>query len=272
MLETWSKDFGDKIGYSPDEIKASAHCVYWSKEPAGEFLYFTENSVKDAPNLGKRVYKTDLSGKVLYTIGNVENEDATHQKFTWTSPTDVAVAPNGDIYTVDGYGSQIVSRFDKNFKHLKTIGGRAPTDAKKGPDAPHGTFNTCHGVWINTLKDTPEIYIADRANGRYEVYDLELNYKRTISGAFVRNPCCFYQHDGHIYIPDLGGLVAILDKNDQPVAVLGDGKGADKAQFEKGNKDKFQAPHALTVDSKGNLYVLEWVPYGRVRKFTHTPA
>ena len=23
---------------------------------------------------------------------------------------------------------------------------------------------------------------------------------------------------------------------------------------------------------KGSLYVLEWVPYGRVRKFTHTPA
>jgi len=272
LLETWSKDFGDKIGYTPDEIKASAHCVYWSKEPSGEYLYFTENSVKDSPKLGKRVYKTDLSGKVLYTIGNVDQEDATHQKFTWTNPTDVAVAPNGDIYTVDGYGSQIVSRFDKDFKHLKTIGGRAPTDAKKGPDAPHGTFNTCHGVWINTLKDTPEVYIADRANGRYEVYDLELNYKRTISGASVRNPCCFYQHDGHIYIPDLGGLVTILDKDDQPVAVLGDGKGADKAQFEKGNKDKFQAPHALTVDSKGNLYVLEWVPYGRVRKFTHTPA
>ena len=29
---------------------------------------------------------------------------------------------------------------------------------------------------------------------------------------------------------------------------------------------------ALAQDSKGNLYVLEWVPYGRVRKFTHTPA
>ena len=25
-------------------------------------------------------------------------------------------------------------------------------------------------------------------------------------------------------------------------------------------------------DSKGNIYVLEWVPYGRVRKFAHTPA
>ena len=252
-------------------MKATAHCVYWSKETDGEFLYFTENSVKDDPKLGKRVYKTDLKGKVLHTIGNVETEDATHQKFTWTNPTDVAVAPNGDIYVVDGYGSQIVSRFDKNFKHLKTIGGRS---TKKGADAEHGLFNTCHGVWINTLKDTPEVYIADRANGRYEVFDLELNYKRTISGDFVRNPCCFYQHGGHLYVPDLGSLVVILDKDDKCVARLGDGRapGVKKEEFQTGNKDKFTTPHALCVDSKGSLYVLEWVPYGRVRKFTHTPA
>jgi len=282
LEETWSKDFGN--GYNPDQVKATAHCVYWSKEADGEFLYFTENvaggKAKDGtetPVLGKRVYKTDLKGKVLYTIGNVETEDATHQKFTWTNPTDVAVAPNGDIYIVDGYGSQIVSRFDKNFKHLKTIGGRAQknadgTEPAKGKDAPHGTFSTCHGVWVNTLKATPEVYIADRANGRYEVFDLNLNYQRTIAGDFVRNPCCFYQAQGHVFIPDLGGLVAIIDKDDQCVARLGDGKGAKKEDFEKGNKDKFTTPHALTVDSKGNLFVLEWVPYGRVRKFTHTPA
>ncbi len=267
LAETWSNDFGN--GYDPEQVKATAHGIYWSKEPGGEFLYFTENVAKEQPALGKRVYKTDLKGKVLYTIGNVEKEDSTHQKFAWTSPTDVAVAPNGDIYVVDGYGSQIVSRFDKNFKHLKTIGGRS---TKKGAEAEHGLFNTCHGVWINTLKGEPEVYIADRGNARYEVYDLDLNYRRTIAGDFVRTPCCFYQAHGHLFVPDLGALVTILDKDDQCVARLGDGRGAKKEEFESGHKDKFTTPHALTVDSKGSLYVLEWVPYGRVRKFTHTPA
>ena len=273
LEETWSKDFGN--GYDPEQVKATAHCIYLSKEAGGEFLYFTENVAKDAagqPTLGKRVYKTDLKGKVLYTIGNVEKEDSTHQKFAWTNPTDVAVASNGDIYVVDGYGSQIVSRFDKNFKHLKTIGGRADKDAPKGKDAPHGKFSTCHGVWINTLKSEPEVYIADRANSRYEVFDLDLNYKRTIAGDFVRNPCCFYQAHGHLFVPDLGSLVTILDKDDQCVARLGDGRGAKKEEFQTGHKDKFTTPHALTVDSKGSLYVVEWVPYGRVRKFAHTPA
>ena len=273
LEETWSSDFATKVGLSADDVAASAHGIYWSKEAGGEFLYFTENSVKEK-TIGKRVYKTDMKGKVLFTIGNVETEDATHRKFDWTNPTDVAVAPNGDIYVVDGYGSQRVSRFDRNFKHLKTIGARS--DAKdKGVNAPHGTFITCHGVWISTLKSTPEVYIADRSNGRYEVFDLDLNYVRTVSGDFVRNPCCFYQHAGHLYIPDLGALVAIIDEKDQPVARLGDGKGVPKPANEGAavpHADKFFTPHALTVDSKGNLYVLEWIGWGRVRKFAHTPA
>ncbi len=259
LLETWSQDFGDRVGYSTDQVAATAHGIYWSKEGDNEFLYFTEN-VAGGPNgtrLGARVYKTDLAGKVLYTIGNVEKESDTSQKFDWANPTDVAVAPSGDIYVVDGYGSQRVSRFDKNFKHIKTIGA---------PGKEHGQFNTCHGVWVSTLGATPEVYIADRANGRYEVYSLDLDYVRTVSGDFVRNPCCFYQHKGHLYIPDLAGLVAIIDAADKPVATLGDGQGPKEAP------DRFIATHALTLDSQGNLYVLEWVPNGRVRKFKHTPA
>jgi hypothetical protein len=260
ILETWSKDFADKVGLEPAQVAATAHCVYWSREGGGEFLYFTENIAKGT-SIGARAYKTDMNGRILYTIGNVPSEDATHQKFPWTNPTDVAVAPNGDIYTVDGYGSQIVSRFTKDWKHIKTIGK---------PGTGQDEFKTCHGVWVNTLKGEPEVYIADRANGRLQVYDMELAFKRTVKPEGLRNPCCFYQHDGHLYIPDLGAQVLILDGDDRLVATLGDGKGVPKA--EKDKRPEFIAPHAMTVDSKGNLYVVEWVPYGRARKFVHTPA
>jgi peptidylamidoglycolate lyase len=277
LLETWSNDFAEKVGYaSGDQVAATAHCIYWSKEGPDEFFYFTENVAgggknpdgTEKPKLGARVYKTDLEGRILYTIGNVASEDATHQKFDWTSPTDVAVAPNGDIYVVDGYGSQRVSRFDRNWKHLKTFGGKGKTNE---------TFNICHGIWVDTRKETPEIYIADRANGRLQVYDLELNYKRTIAGDFVRNPCCFYQHAGHLYVPDLAAMVTILDGDDKPVAILGDGKpllGGKRAtaDMEGKNPEVFFAPHALTLDSEGSIYVVEWVGWGRVRKFRHTPV
>lgn len=260
LLETWSKDFSDKIGFTPQEVASTAHGLYLSKEGDAEFLYWTENVAgsKDK-RIGARVYKTDMQGKILFEIGNVAKEGEKSVKFDFTNPTDVAVAPNGDIYVVDGYGSQKVHQFDKNFKLLKTIGGRG---------AEHGKFNTCHGVWINTLKKEPEVYIADRANNRLEVYALDLEYKRSIPE--VRQPCCFYQHDGQLYVPELGQRVSIYDADDKVVARLGDGKSVEKDSAKQ--TYKFALPHAMCVDSKGNFYVVEWVADGRVRKFKNTPA
>jgi len=260
LVETWTKEFSDKIGFTPQEVAATAHGLYLSKEGDTEYLYWTENVAggKDK-RIGARIYKTDMQGKILFQIGNVAKESDTSVKFDVTNPTDVAVAPNGDIYVVDGYGSQKVHRFDKNFKLLKTIGG---------PGKDKGKFNTCHGVWISTLKKEPEVYIADRANNRLEVYSLELEYKRTIPD--MRMPCCFYQHDGQLYVPELGARVTILDADDKVVAHLGDGK--DVADVTTKHPEKFSLPHAMCVDSKGNFYIVEWVADGRVRKFTRTPA
>ena len=153
LLETWSQDFAEKIGYTTQQVAGTAHGLYWSKEPEGEFLYWTEN----AP--GKRVYKTDMNGKVLYMLGAVKEEGSASQKFKFDNPTDVAVGKNGDIYIVDGYGSQLVHRFDKNFKLIKTMGG---------PGKEHGKFQTCHGIWARQNGKAEEIYIADRANNRLE--------------------------------------------------------------------------------------------------------
>src|SRR5579883_3012607 len=139
LIETWSKEFADEVKFTPEQVADTAHCLYLIKEGHQEVIYWTENisTNKTGPKFGARVYKTDMRGKILYEIGNVEKEGSTSQKFDWTNPTDVAVAPNGDIYVVDGYGSQRVTRFDKNWKPLKTIGGHGKE---------HGKFNTCHEI------------------------------------------------------------------------------------------------------------------------------
>jgi peptidylamidoglycolate lyase len=262
LLETWSKDFTEKVGFDPKQYAATAHGLYWSKEPDGEYFYWTENVAggRNAPKIGARVYKTDLKGKVLYTLGPGVKTTSDSDAFDFVSPTDVAVSPNGDIYVVDGYGSQLVHRFDKNFKLVKTIGG-------KGKE--NGKFNTCHGVWVSSLNKEPELYIADRANDRIEIYSLDLEYKRTLPD--FRKPCCFYQHAGHLYVPELDARVSIVDANDKTVASIGDGKGIAAKEIAK-HPDKFATPHALTVDSRGDLYVIEWLDFGRPRKFRHTPA
>jgi DNA-binding beta-propeller fold protein YncE len=267
LQEMWGKEFADKVGFTTAEVADTAHCLYWSKEHGHEFIYWTENisTNKTGPKIGARVYKTDLDGKILYQIGNVAKEGSDAQKFDWTNPTDVAIGPNGDVYVVDGYGSQRVTRFDKNFTALRTIGGHGKTDA---------LFNTCHGVWINSLKSgEPEVYIADRHNDRIQVFDLELNHKRNLVGT-VRNPCCFYQHKQNLFIPDLASRLTILDADDKLVVYLGDGKEADGKTNKADNQTNpalFAAPHAMCVDSKGSLYVVEWIPTGRPRKFKHTP-
>ncbi len=261
LLETWSKDFASQVGFqNPDQVVATAHGLYWSKEGSDEFLYWTENVAvpKGGAKIGARVYKTDLKGKVLYTLGNVDTNSSTSQVFSFTNPTDVAVGPNGDIYIVDGYGSQFLYQFDRNFKYIKTIGG---------PGKAHGKFNVCHGIWTSTLRKEPEIYVADRVNDRAEVYSLDLKYLRTIPG--LRKPCCFYQHGGLMYVPELDKRVTILDPDDKVVAHLGDGAAAKDPAKEP---DKFALPHALTLTSNGDLYVIEWLPFGRPRKFKHTPA
>jgi DNA-binding beta-propeller fold protein YncE len=262
LLETWANEFTEKIGFDTKKYADTAHGLYWNKEPAGEFFYWTENKStnRTGPKFGSRVYKTDLNGKVLYTLGPGVKKTSDSDEFNFVSPTDVAVAPNGDIYVVDGYGSQLVHRFDKNFKLVRTIGG-------KGKE--NGKFNTCHGVWISTLKKEPEVYIADRANNRIEVYSLELDYKRTLPD--FRLPCCFYQHAGHLYVPELGGRVSIIDSDDKTVARLGDIAGTDPKTIRE-HPAKFATPHALTVDGRGDLYIVEWLDYGRPRKFRHTPA
>ncbi len=271
LLETWSDSFADQVGFTTEQVKETAHCLYWSKEGNTEYIYWTENvgKPKDDGRIGARVYKTDLRGKILYEIGNVKVEGTTSQKFEWTNPTDVAVAPNGDIYVVDGYGSQRVSRFDKNFKHLKTIG----THTKKeevGKNAPAGTFNTCHGVWIMLHKTKePEVWIADRHNDRIEIYDLNLTFKRRIT-EHVRTPCCFYQHNDLIFVPELAGRVSIFDLEGKLVAHLGDGLKSDGKTAKPDNLTNpalFTHPHAICVDSKGDFYTVEWVGFGRPRKF-----
>ena len=67
--------------------------------------------------------------------------------------------------------------------------------------------------------------------------------------------------------------MTILDENDKVVAHLGDGlELRNKKEDPAKHPEAFFFPHALTLDSKGNLYVIEWLPNGRPRKLTPAGA
>jgi len=83
-------------------------------------------------------------------------------------PTDVAWDSDGNIYISDGYVNSRVAKFDDSGAWVKSWGqrGYAP-----------GEFNTPHNIAID-YQD--RIYVADRANGRVQVFNTDGDFLREI--------------------------------------------------------------------------------------------
>ena len=83
---------------------------------------------------------------------------------TFNKPSDVIVAPNGDIFVADGHGGDDTNarivKFDKTSKFIKTWGkqGTAPT---ANFDAPHSLAFDSKG----------RLFVADRGNNRIQIFD-----------------------------------------------------------------------------------------------------
>ena len=96
-------------------------------------------------------------GRVLLTLGTpgVPGCDATH----FFKPTDMAFAPNGDIYVSDGYGNARVVQFDKQGRFIRAWGslGTAP-----------GQFSLPHSIVCDSQG---RLYVADRNNVRVQMFD-----------------------------------------------------------------------------------------------------
>jgi DNA-binding beta-propeller fold protein YncE len=81
---------------------------------------------------------------------------------TFNSPSDVLVAPNGDIFVADGHGgdtSARVAKFSKDGTLIKAWGRKG-----SGP----GEFNVPHRLAIDS---SGRLFVADRANNRIQVFD-----------------------------------------------------------------------------------------------------
>jgi DNA-binding beta-propeller fold protein YncE len=109
---------------------------------------------------GHTVIKFAPDGKVLMTLGKpgVPGDGLD----TFNSPSDVVVAPNGDIFVADGHGEKTNARIvklSKDGKFIKAWGkqGTAP-----------GEFDTPHGI---ALDSTGRVFVADRVNNRIQIFD-----------------------------------------------------------------------------------------------------
>ena len=227
------------------------HGLQMVTEDGQQFIYCAQLSKK-------RVLKLDLEGKVLLTIPN-EN--------TGTIPggtkglTSVAVAPNGEIFVSMGYGSNLIHKFDKAGKIIKTFGGKGGDKEK---------YMTCHGLGIDTRFGDPRLLVCDREKRRLVHLDLEGKWIGEHATG-LRRPCAVSFHGDYVAVAELEARVVIIGKDGKEVAVVGDNPNKKQwANFRVAPADQktgiFSAPHGLSFDQDGNLYVQDWNSSGRVSK------
>jgi len=123
-----------------------------------------EGNVWLADNGGHQVFKMNQDGRVLLTLGKKGVAGPGEDEFD--APTDVAIAPNGDIFVGDGHsgggtatGNARIVKFDKNGKFIKAWG-------KKGMGP--GEFDVVHTLAFDSRG---RLFVGDRQNNRVQIFD-----------------------------------------------------------------------------------------------------
>lgn len=234
---------------------SNIHDMEIRQEGDDEFIYGARN--KDAEGIKFRA----RDGKVVLRLGFPQESGLKLRKF---NPTAITVAPNGDIFLSNGYGSDHIFKFDKAGNYLMHFGTRG-NGMKQ--------FNTAHGMTLDTRYDPPRLLICDRNHrpkGRLLHYDLEGKFIAEVVTGLGMPTAAAIQGD-YVSVPDLQGRLVILDKSNTIISVLGHNSDSRKgANFNVKQEDwvegVFSGTHASCWDRAGNLYVQDWNVSGRIMK------
>lgn len=156
-------------------------------DPDGS-IWVTDGRAKDGK--GMQVVKFSPDGKVLMTLGKAGVAGTTPE--TFNSPSDVAIAANGDIFVADGHGGKTnarVVKFSKEGKFIREWGkpGTAP-----------GDFNIPHSIAFDSQG---RVFVADRGNNRIQIFDQDGKFLEAWK-QFGRPSGIFIAKDDTIYVVD----------------------------------------------------------------------
>lgn len=263
------------------EYHTGGHGIDIRKEGNEEFLYLCSTRVGI-------VTKTNLKGEIVWKKERPLESGKYDDPKTPYSPTNIAFSPDGGFYIGDGYGSHWIHQYDANAKYLRTFGGA-------GSEA--GQFKTPHGQWLdNRPGRVPALVVADRANARLQYMTLDGSHigfltadgdgnpGMTSNPIDLKSPVSFPAHfdirGDVLLVPDLHARVSLFDKNNRLIVhlghdpewtkqVLGDGKFPVRGNRSLWQAGKFIHPHDACFDRSGNIFVVEWVPGGRVNFLRH---
>jgi hypothetical protein len=128
--------------------------------------------------------------------------------------------------------------------------------------------------------------VADRGNGRIQVFRLDGSFDRVVGGSFLVSPSAFASYGGNLVVAELHARLAVIGPDDRLVCYLGeDGEACRRPGWPNGVDEhehpvrapdlrpgRFNSPHGLAVGTDGKLYVAEWLIGGRMIKLTPAPG
>lgn len=240
-------------------VFVTPHGIYVDKDGN---VWMTDQIARDGK--GNQVIKFSPDGQVLMRIGKAGVTGTGPD--TFNQPSDVIVAPNGDIFVADGHGGDTNARivkFSSDGKFIKTWG-------KKGSGP--GEFDTPHAL---AFDDKGRLFVADRGNRRIQIFDQD--------GKFLQEWKQFGGPSG-IYIDPKGNIYTADSQSNAKnnpgykrgirVGTVKDGKVKAFIQDTMAtpeSDDRWQNSSALPLsdtsfaegvvaDAKGNLYLAEVGP------------
>jgi hypothetical protein len=243
------------------EFHGGGHGLAIRKEGKEEFLYLCD--IKN-----RKVAKLSLDGRIVWSRGAPQEAGVYNHGAAYV-PTNVAFAPDGGFYVGDGYGSCYIHQYDKDAQWVRTWGGAGSEPGKLR--CPHGLW------WDDRPGRTPSLVVADRANSRLQYFTPDGKHIAFTQG--LPHPCYFSIRGEVLLVPDLHSRVSLLDRDNRPIVHLGyDEAWTRLVQSDRGLlRDKpqlwapgrFVHPHHASFDGDGNIFVVEWVPIGRITRLRH---
>ena len=231
-------------------LPPSLHGFVIRKYGDGEHLY--------AAVLGEqKVIKCNLDGTVVMTIPT--SEFPADKIGKGLKLTNCDVAPNGDIYVVDGYGQSYIFVFSSDGKFKSVFGG---------PGEPLKLANA-HKIFIDRRFEPARVMICDRGHKRMLHTQLDGTFIGEIATE-MRNPSSASFHGDLMCVAEIAGNVSVWDKDNKRVADLGTSPkptntpGIEPKDWQQG---VVTSPHGITFDNDGNILETEWNKWGRVLRW-----
>ena len=255
------------------------HGLAIATEGEEEFLYLTECGWGTDPNRGyvQRhngwVTKMRMDGSIVFTIGHPMTVGAYAPDMPY-QPTEVAVAPNGDLYVADGYGSNYILQYDHRGRFIRKFGGTGNAD-------PRYDLDEAHGVAVDTRDPAgPRLVVTSRQDRAFKFFTLDGTYLHQVDLANLQ-VCRPVPHGDNLYAGVCwthleregewwlthSGFVTVLDAAHRVVSNPGGTApvydDAGRLQPATRNAQRtFYHGHDVCPLATGDLVVCQWNAYG----------